>query len=428
MPRLVKEPNIRSQKGRAKLPVRREPHFNTIQPGLGLGYRAGAGTWVARVHNEETGKRTFHALGMADTDGMEANGVDVLSHEQAVVAARQWLTTTERAAVSGREIKKTYRVKDACAAYLTAYDRRGGKDRSRIKGTIDAHILPTLGEAEVVKLTTARLEKWLDQIVNTPPRLRTRKGEEQKYKVLDTSEEGVRRRRSTANRVLTVLKAALNHAHAKEKAVPHADAWEAVKPFREADASRIRYLSDDEAKKLVNACPPDFRKLVLAGLMTGARYGEVTAWKVADFNASAGTIFIPKSKTEKARHVRLTREGVRLFTDAVLGKASDAVIFTHDDGRSWGKSHQDKPMSAAVKASKIAKVTFHELRHTYASKLVMAGVQLMVVAQQMGHSDTRMVEKHYGHLAPSYVADVVQAAMGETGLVPPDDKKVVALK
>ena len=48
-------------------------------------------------------------------------------------------------------------------------------------------------------------------------------------------------------------------------------------------------------------------------------------------------------------------------------------------------------------------------RHTWASLAVMAGVPLMVVARNMGHADTRMVERHYGHLAPSYIADAIRA-------------------
>ena len=71
-------------------------------------------------------------------------------------------------------------------------------------------------------------------------------------------------------------------------------------------------------------------------------------------------------------------------------------------------------------------LTFHELRHIYASRLVMKGVPLAVVAVQLGHSDTRMVEKHYGHMAPSYVADTVRAAFGSIGVV--EDGSVVPLR
>jgi hypothetical protein len=49
----------------------------------------------------------------------------------------------------------------------------------------------------------------------------------------------------------------------------------------------------------------------------------------------------------------------------------------------------------------------------------MRGVPLAVIAKQLGHADTRMVEKHYGHLAPSYVAETVRAAFGTLGIVEP---------
>ena len=54
-------------------------------------------------------------------------------------------------------------------------------------------------------------------------------------------------------------------------------------------------------------------------------------------------------------------------------------------------------------------INFHGLRHTWASHAVMNGVPLMVVAKNLGHRDTRMVEKHYGHLAPSFIANAIRA-------------------
>ena len=78
-------------------------------------------------------------------------------------------------------------------------------------------------------------------------------------------------------------------------------------------------------------------------------------------------------------------------------------------------------MAAACVAAKIAPITFHGLRHTYASRLAMKNVPLAVIAAQLGHADVRMVEKHYGHLAPTYVSDTVRAAFSNMGLVPADN-------
>src|SRR4051812_33765137 len=80
------------------------------------------------------------------------------------------------------------------------------------------------------------------------------------------------------------------------------------------------------------------------------------------------------------------------------------------DGEPWTMSHQLRPIADAGAAARLEPpATFHALRHTWASHRVMAGAPLMVVAQALGHADTRMVEKHYGHLAPSYVRDVIRA-------------------
>jgi integrase len=220
--------------------------------------------------------------------------------------------------------------------------------------------------------------------------------------------EAVRRRRSSANRTLTILKAALNHAW-REGKTPSDDAWRRVRPFPEADAARVRYLNTDEARRLMNACAEDFSKIVEAALLTGARYGELAAMTVSDFNSDSGTAFIRTSKAGKARHVVLNDEGRILFERLSVGRAGDQRIFVKADGTAWGKSHQHRPLKAACERAKILpSLDFHSLRHSWASLSIMAGAPLLVVAQNLGHADTRMVERHYGHLAQSYVAETIR--------------------
>ena len=82
-----------------------------------------------------------------------------------------------------------------------------------------------------------------------------------------------------------------------------------------------------------------------------------------------------------------------------------------------GSHDQHRPMSEARTAARLDDdVTFHILRHTYASMLVKAGVHLLIVAHSLGHADTRMVEKHYGHLAPSHVAQAIRANLPSFGV------------
>ena len=65
-------------------------------------------------------------------------------------------------------------------------------------------------------------------------------------------------------------------------------------------------------------------------------------------------------------------------------------------------------------------LSFHILRHSYGSALAMNGVPMAVIAAALGHSDTRMTEKHYAALAPSYVADAIRANLPPLNIVNPD--------
>ncbi|MCZ6859585.1 MAG: site-specific integrase, partial [Alphaproteobacteria bacterium] len=157
------------------------------------------------------------------------------------------------------------------------------------------------------------------------------------------------------------------------------------------------------------------------------RYGELAAIRTADFNPDAGTVHIRHSKAGKARHVVLTDEGQDFFETVTAGREGDRLVFTKAGEKSWGRTHQQRPLREACKRARLTPpANFHVLRHTYASLLVMAGVPLVVVAKNLGHSDTRMCERHYAHLAPSYVADTIRAHAPKLGITEPG--KVTPLK
>ena len=239
-------------------------------------------------------------------------------------------------------------------------------------------------------------------------------GEKQKHRTV-TSDDALRARRSSANRIWTLLRAALNHAFQNGNAASDI-AWRKVKPFKNVDTARLRYLTIAEAQRLINASEPDFRQLVQAALQTGARYSELARLTVTDFNPDVGTVQIRQSKSGKPRHIVLTDEGSAFFKQLTAGRTGDAPMLPKADGSTWKTSHQLRPMADAVRRAKIKPaVSFHGIRHTWASHAVMNGMPLMVVARNLGHVDTRMVEKHYGHLAPSYVADAIRTSAPRFG-------------
>jgi integrase len=417
MARTVLDSRLDSRTARARLTVRHEPYWRAIDSGMHIGYRKGVRktAWVAR-HRSAAGRYTKTVLGIAD-DVQDADGDAILSFSDAQARAREWFAQQSRGDAGGSGRVKT--VADAVDLYRDWYVATRPADRTHALRNIDhriaAFILPELGAVPIAKLTTGRIRAWLHDLSDRPPRVRSRPGT-QRYRDTSGDPYAVRKRRATANKVLTILKAALNHAY-HEGLIASDDAWRRVKPFAGVNAARVRYLSAEESVRLVNACDEDFRRLVEAGLHSGCRYGELTRLRVRDYIADSGTVLIEESKNGKPRHVVLTEEGQDFFCSVAAGKHNEDILFTRADGGQWGASHQNRRLAAACENGRISPaINFHVLRHSYASRLVMAAIPLPVVSANLGHADTRMVEKHYGHLAPSYVADTIRKLAPNLGL------------
>lgn len=418
MARQRKDTRIDSRSSRSSLAKRAEPYWRTISKGLAVGYRKGkSGTWIARHFTVTTGRR-ITSLGVAD-DFIDADGLSTLSFDQAQASARAWLKHLAHED-AGDLTSGSYTVTALMSDYLADRKRETRKDLSRTRSVIDLHILPTLGSIEVSKLTHSKVKAWRDHVADSGPRVRVAKGEESASRTIDTENADVMRKRyATANRIFTVLRAALNFGYRRNRIVTKA-AWEKITPFRQVDAPKIRYMTVDECKRLIAVCPPDFRRLVRAALYTGARYSELTSLRVNAFNAESQTLHIAESKSGKSRFIALTDEGVAFFRSIAQSKAASEVLFTHDEGRhageSWEPTQQTYWMNEACKQAKIEPaVSFHILRHSYASQLAMNSTPMPVIAAQLGHADTRMTERHYAHLGQSYIADLVRANLPSFG-------------
>ena len=420
MARTIKDVRLDTRTARLELAQSRKPVWRSVERGLALGYRRGmrGGVWLGRRFRD--GRYIEKRLGTAD-DFTDADGLTVLSYNDALQAARKWWQESKRRDRGLGIDSGAYTVAKACEDYLTFYIGKGGKDAHGVRRTINVHISPTLANREVSDLTLNMIRKWHHSLADAPKLLRTsKKAHTQNIRQIDPNDTNrVRARRATANRILTILKAALNHAH-REGMAADDDAWRMVKPFRGVEAPVIRYISGDECRRLMNACPYDLRCLVQGGLLTGARYGELTKLVCSDVDLNNGTIHISDSKSGKPRRIVLTDEGVSLFHHLTAGKARNDLIFIRADEKPWKSSHQTRPLAVACEHAGIhPKIGFHILRHTHASTLAMQGVPMAVIAEQLGHTDTRMTERHYAHLSPTYVAQTIRANfpnLGITGL------------
>jgi integrase len=426
MARALREVNLSTRAARERLKASGKPYYRALDQGLHLGYRKGArgAAWVVRWYVGDEAYKVESLDGRPD-DVLDPDGATVLSWSQAQAAARKLFTHRQRQA-AGLDVEQRdgpYTVNDAVADYLAAYagghTRGGGKALADITARVEAFIRPTLGKEAVERLTTKRLRDWLTHIAASPVRLRSGKNAtERRVRQFDAADpEAVRQRRATANRILTILKATLNHAF-REGHAPTDEAWRRVKPFHEVDAPKIRYLDPAETLRLVNGADIEFRPIVQAGLLTGCRYGELAKLTVSDYDAAAGTVTVRASKGGKRRHVILTDEGLRLFEAQTAGKHAGGLVFPRADGLPWGKSHQHRRMAEACKRAKIKPaISFHVLRHTYATALLRGGTPLPLIAGNLGHADTRMTSRHYAHLVPDHAASVIRAALPDIGIV-----------
>ena len=360
-----------------------------------IGYRrlrGRSGTWTARIYTGN-GEYAFEPIGTAD-DRSDANGVTVFNFDQAVAKARQ--LHLDRAGIHG-----PLTVEAAMTAYVTRLDHEG-KNTDQLEGIAAKYITPLLGKEEVAKLTSKMLTDWMAKVAAMPA-----KGKRPFDPVA---------RKSSANGTLGKLRAALNLAYNDGK-VPSNQAWRSIKKFAGVDRSRDRFLSPDESRRLINAAGDEFRPMVQAALATGCRYSELCNLKVSDLRTDSDTLFIRTSKTGRSRHVYLTKEGVQLFESLAAGHRGNDPLIRRDDGLPFNTSQQVRRMKHACKIARIDPISFHGLRHSFASALILANTPLVYVAKSLGHTSIAMVEKHYGHLVKDHLSETIRANAPSIGFV-----------
>jgi len=362
-----------------------------------LGYRktAAGGTWHIRQYNPATQRHPKRRFAAAD-DHLEADGTKVMTFSQAQRWVLEQVHTKTVEAMPGN-----YIVRQAVTDYIDFLHRhRKSAHDTEVKPA--AYVLSTpIAGKRLDDLTPEDLENWLAGALKRRSR---------RNALADPSER-LRRRRSTLNRVIVAFKACLNLAASNGKC-RSADAWKRLKKFRGVDSARLRWLTVDETIRLQNAAAPDLHALIAAGLNSGARLGELLALRAGDYDRTSRTLLIADSKSGKPRRIPLTDAGSALFAELTAGKLEDDPLFRRSDGSAWYRVALTRAMRQACEAAKVRPVaTFHTLRHTYASHLATAGVPLAFIAEALGHTDTRMVSLHYGHLSPSAVHDAIRAAL-----------------
>lgn len=404
MSRHVVDAPITTPTSRSKLQVRAKPYFRSLDPKLSLGYRKSkaGGQWLMRAY--DGGGRYYQVtIGVAD-DHQPADGSTVVDYGQACKIARDRYTRRDRRRKALPEDPSgSFKVKHAVADYVQ-YLRDERKSADNIGWTLNAYIsVNDLAEVECENLTMAILRKWRNDISKMPGRRRSYGGK-QKYSPYDPKNpEHVRARRASANDTFAFLCAALNRA-CEENKITSDNAWRKIPPFPETDKARLRYLELAEVVRLLDAAQAAFYKFLCGGLHTGARPSELARVQVRDFHEASGTLHVVKSKTARDRHIVLTDDAVVLFRGFCSGREGTDLIFARENGKPWKRHNWCWEMPRVTLDARLSDVTYYTLRHTYCSHAVMNGMALTVLAKNLGHANTKMVEKHYAHLSKDFIA------------------------
>ncbi len=174
-----------------------------------------------------------------------------------------------------------------------------------------------------------------------------------------------------------------------------------VKLFKENN-QRVRYLHEEELNRLLKNSSPSLHAIVLFAVNTGMRKGEIQNLKWADVNFQEGYIAIREAKNGGGRYVPLNQT-VKDILLTIKKHPESPYVFCAKSGQPYNFR---KSFETAITNSGIFDFRFHDLRHTFASRLAMRGVDLNTIRELMGHKSLDMTLR-YSHLSKDHKARAV---------------------
>jgi len=212
------------------------------------------------------------------------------------------------------------------------------------------------------------------------------------------------RKPATANRMLACLK------HMMTKAVDwnmaNEETLKRVRKvkFLKENNIRLRFLNADECKRLIGCCPKHLKPIVTTALNSGMRRGEILSLKWEQIDLRHGYISLTDTKSGEGREVPINDTLSAIFEE-MPHSIESIYVFTDRDGKPY--KEVKKSFSTALRKAEIYDFRFHDLRHTFASQLVMKGVDLTTVKELLGHKSIIMTMR-YAHLAPEHKTKAVK--------------------
>lgn len=162
---------------------------------------------------------------------------------------------------------------------------------------------------------------------------------------------------------------------------------------------RVRFLTDEERDALLTACPERLRTIVLIALNTGLRKTELLTLRWKDLDFKNRMLRIERTKNGERRDIPMTQV-VHNILRAIPRRVDAPYVFASSDGTP--QQYLKTTWNTAIRKAKLDDFTFHDLRHTFASTLIMSGVDIRTVQTLLGHKSITMTMR-YSHLSPNHL-------------------------
>jgi len=267
--------------------------------------------------------------------------------------------------------------------YIEKYSKPNKRSYKHDIYNLNAHLLPAFKNYKLDRITPRMIED---------------------YKIERTA-NGISP--SKVNRELALLK------HIYTKAIEWGKATDnpvkRVKMFRENN-QRVRFLEKEEIKKLMDSCENFLKPIIAIAFNTGMRQGEIINLRWADIDLIRGVILVRNPKNGQPRYIPMNSFVKYIFEklNSVRDNLDNPYIFYYNGEKPLTRFGLIRgAFNRAVEKAGIKDFHFHDLRHTFASHLIMSGADIMTVKELLGHK-TLLMTLRYSHLSPNFKKSAVE--------------------
>jgi integrase len=405
MPRQLRSTKLDTRTARLKLPQQPKPYWQSVAPGIALGYRrnAGPGSWSVRAADGKGGN-WIKQLALAD-DQEDSDGSTVMTFSEAADRAKA-LARGQKA-----EAGRPATVEEALADYAADLAICGGRSTNASQPL--SHLPASLLAVPVALLRVRDLRNWRNDLLKTM-------------------------KESSANRLSKSLKAALNLAAQNDERIANKAAWKiglAKIPEPENTKSNI-VLTDEQVRDVVAGCYEIDGGLGLwieLHAATGARSSQIAELNVGDLETGAAPLLrMPSSlKGSKGRRTRTRKPmpislglAAKLMQAAAGRDAREPLLLRN--GKRWSSADHGDSFAEAARAAELPEgATVYCLRHTVITRLLLANVPVRLVASSLNTSVAE-IERTYSTNISNHGDDLMRRALADVGA--PAESNVIAMR